>query len=254
MEKVRKDRKAGNAEAQYKDATCGTGGRTQTKGLLKLWLSLGSVKHPAFVPHMVELKSGEKIQNKEKWVPLSQVLLYGKEELKARVDGGSIKVRKFPNDPRYPEFQDLTEEKMVTTERVKSKMTEVKGHETWKDFQNLSNLKLEGQVDLEMLSQEKEKSEDDSTDSEQDCKKLALEMLNLDKPAVKDKEKNKNTFKAGEFMDTFETGSALAYSVAPPEDEITKCHAKLKKHLQKISSKSSKEDKGRAEAAFEGSG
>eukprot|EP00435_Cladocopium_sp_Y103_P075836 s103_g66.t1 len=234
--KFQKQRQEEGTEAAYKQATCGTGMKAKAKGLVKLWLKHGSTKHPAFETHLVELRSTESFRAKEKWVPLETIKQkYGIMELKARCLGGSIKIRKSASDPRFPEFQDLTETKELRTDKMKSKQGRVESECAWADFKALSNLEVQGQVDLEFMSEGSDLEA--GSGDEVEAQALALNMLE----SKKEKELESNNKKAQDALASFETASALADEVEPPAGSIMKCQKKLKKHLQQLAAKSQKE-------------
>ena len=88
-------RKSEGTEIAYQDATKGVGRNGKTKILMKTWLKRGSSKHPVMIQHMTELRTTDTFRSKEKWLPLESIKQkYGAAELKARVRGGSILVRK----------------------------------------------------------------------------------------------------------------------------------------------------------------
>ena len=235
--KFQKQRQEEGTEAAYKQATCGAGMKAKAKGLVKLWLKHGSTKHPAFETHLVELRSTESHVAKEKWVPLETIKQkYGIMELKARCLGGSIKIRKSASDPRFPEFQDLTETKELRTDKMKSKQGRVESECAWADFKALSNMEVQGQVDLEFLSEGSDEEAAASGD-EVEAQALALNMLE----PWKEKELESNNKKAQDALASFETASALADEVEPPAGSILKCQKKIKKHLQQLAAKSQRE-------------
>lgn len=248
--KFQSTRKSEGTEAAYLDATKGTGRNAKTKTLMKMWLKHGSSKHPVMIQHMTELRSTDSFKSTEEWKPLEAMKQkYGAEELKARVHGGSILVRKSESDPRFPEFRDLSEKKESKTQKVKSKQAWLDGKGAWDDFQAMGDLEVSGHLQLEFHN-EADKGEADTEEEgedENDAKALALSFI-----CPEETKKGKKEAAVKDALKTFETASALEDKDSVPQKALVSCQKKLQKHLGQLVKKASgslKDDlKGQLEA------
>ena len=217
---------------EYQDLTKGYGRNQKALSLMKVYLKLGSTKHPAWVQSMASLRTSESYKETEEWIPLEGALKkFGPTELKARVQAGTIQVRKSPTDNRFPEFLD--------SQQVFSKKTEVEKARTgtmdekckWEDFAALSKLKVTGLQSLDFLAGNDEKDDDDSgSGQEEDAVTLATGLL--------DPKKKKQHDVAKQALKQFETASALAEQKGTiPDKTLNDAKKKLRAHLKKVASK-----------------
>ena len=235
--KFQSTRKSEGTEAAYLDATKGTGRNAKTKTLMKMWLKHGSSKHPVMIQHMTELRSTDSFRSTEEWKPLEAMKQkYGAEELKARVHGGSILVRKSESDPRFPEFRDLSEKKESKTQKVKSKQAWLDGKGAWDDFQTMGDLEVSGHLELEFHN-EADKGEaetEEEGEDENDAKALALSFI-----CPEETKKGKKEAAVKDALKTFETASALEDKDSVPQKALVSCQKKLQKHLGQLVKKAS---------------
>lgn len=229
-------RKAEGTEVAYQDATKGVGRNAKTKSLIKMWLKYGSSKHPVLVQHMTELRTTDTFKSTEKWVPLETIKQkYGAEELKARVHGGSILVRKSESDPRFPEFRDLSEEKETKTQKVKSKQSWLDGKGSWDDFKAVGDMEVAGHFQLEFNNEDdKENEDDDEEEDEGDARALALSFI-----APEETKQGKKAAAVKDALKSFETASAMQDKDSVPAKALVACQKKLQKHLGQLSKKAS---------------
>ena len=244
--KIKKMRKEEGKEAAYRDAVKGNGMRKKSAGLMKLWLKRKSTKHPVMVQQLTELRTVERF-TKERWVPLETIKQkYGATELKARVNGGSVLMRKSPSDSKFPEFQDLSEEKEHKTQKAKLKQSRVDAKATWDDFKQLADLEVTGQPELYFLGPDGSASEQ-GDDEPLDAKALALTMLDPKDKATKQPPKDE---KEKKVLQCFETASASADESSVPTEALKQCHKRLTKHLQERQTKSKPEMKKEIKASL----
>ena len=242
-------RKSEGTEIAYQDATKGVGRNGKTKTLMKMWLKHGSSKHPVMIQHMTELRTTDTFRSKEKWLPLESIKQkYGAAELKARVRGGSILVRKSESDPRFPEFRDLSEEKETETQKLKSKQSWLDGKGAWDDFQAMGDLDVSGHFQLEFNNEDDQEAlEDDEEQEEEDAQALALSLL-----CPEETKKGKKQAAVKDALKSFEIASALQDKDSVPAKALVACQKKLQKHLGQLVKKASgsvkTEPKGQLEA------
>ncbi|CAK9046168.1 Uncharacterized protein SCF082_LOCUS26012 [Durusdinium trenchii] len=219
--KFEKQRKEEGTEAAYRDAVRGSGMRKKSAGLMKVWLKHQSTKHPVMVQQLTELRSVESFTTKETWVPLETIKQkYGPAELKARVAGGSVLVRKSPSDPRFPEFQDLSEERVQKTEKTKLKQGKLDAKATWDDFKQLADMEVTGQIELDFIGSDASASE---AEEGLDAKALALTYMDPKDKSAKQALKVEQEKKA---LESFETASAMA------DESSAKSTPELKKEIK----------------------
>ena len=109
--KYQANREYEGTDDNYRVLTKGTGGKTLSKALLKVWISSGcATKGKVYQTHVAKISNITKRGQLDQWQPLAWMSTkYGTRELKARVVAGSIQVRRNPLDPRFPEFLDQSE-------------------------------------------------------------------------------------------------------------------------------------------------
>ena len=234
--KFQSTRKSEGTEAAYHDATKGVGRNGKTKTLMKMWLKHGSTKHPVMIQHMTELRSTDSFRSTEEWKPLEAMKQkYGANELKARVNGGSILVRKSESDPRFPEFRDLSEKKESKTQKVKSKQAWLDGKGAWDDFQAMGDLEVSGHLELDFHNEaDKDEEDTDEEEQENDAKALALSFI-----CPEDTKKGKKEAAEKDALKSFETASALQDKDSVPQKALVSCQKKLQKHLGQLVKKAS---------------
>jgi hypothetical protein len=126
----------------YRNLTNVPGGKKMSKTMLKIWISGGcTTKGQVYQNHLTKISDTEHKGSKAIWQPLQMMITkYGVPELKARVDSGSIKVRRNEGDPRFPEFLDVSQYSDSRTTTEKSKDIQAKGKADWSDFNCLANI------------------------------------------------------------------------------------------------------------------
>ena len=96
----------------WRKLTNGPGRNKNSRNLLKVWLQGGlTTNSKIYQESSLRLESTKTRGQAEQWQPLHYILThkYGPKELKARVQAGTIAIRQNPEDPRFPEFQEVTE-------------------------------------------------------------------------------------------------------------------------------------------------
>ena len=94
----------------------------------------------------------------------------------------------------------MTETKELRTDKMKSKQGRVESECAWADFKALSNMEVQGQVDLEFLSEGSDEEAAASGD-EVEAQALALNMLE----PWKEKELESNNKKAQDALASFDS-------------------------------------------------
>ena len=145
--KYQANREYEGTDDNYRVLTKGTGGKTLSKALLKVWISSGCTrKGKVYQTHVAKIANITKRGQLDQWQPLAWMSTkYGTRELKARVVAGSIQVRRNPLDPRFPEFLDQSEYLDCATTTEKSKNVSAEGEAAWSDFESLANIDNKGQ-------------------------------------------------------------------------------------------------------------
>ena len=232
--KFEKKRMEEGSEAAYKDVVKGAGSRKKANTCIKLWLKTGSAKNPVMMQYLAQIKTTQAFTETEEWVPLEKIKKkYGPQELKARVMGGSILVRRSPTDSRFPEFQDLTEKTTKSVEKIKSKTADLSSKASLDDFLSLGAMEVENVNDLHFELDAGEPTEEEMADP----KNFALAFLGSS-GVSNPKSKGPSVDDA---LEAFETASALADKDSIPKTQIQKCLKKLQKHLTQLKDKSKPE-------------
>ena len=146
--KFERNRIVEGTQNEYQEHTSGMGAREKRNSLLKVWLQGGqSTKNSLWQESFFKIKSIRSHGTKETWQPLHYMLThkYGKAELKARVEAGTIKIRASPEDARFPEFcevNNFTEKRTTRSGEIGIKPKDQKIE--WNDFERLQNLEVSG--------------------------------------------------------------------------------------------------------------
>ena len=145
--KFERNRIVEGTQNEYQEHTSGMGSREKRNKLLKVWLQGGqSTKNSLWQDSLFKIKSIRSHGTTETWQPLHYMLThkYGKAELKARVEMGTIKIRASPEDARFPEFcevNNFTEKRTTKSGEINIKPKEQKIE--WNDFERLQNLEAD---------------------------------------------------------------------------------------------------------------
>lgn len=212
----------------YQDITKGIGRNQKALSLMKVYLKVGSTKHPAWMQSMASLRTSESYKETEQWIPLEGALKkYGATELKARVEAGTIQVRRSLTDSRFPEFLDEQQVYSRKTEHEKTRTGTLDQKCKWEDFAALSKLKVKGFQDLDFLEDQDEHDDEDGSPQEADALTLAKSML--------DPKGKKEADMAKQALKQFETASALAEKKGTiPDKALLDGKKKLRAHLKKV--------------------
>ena len=223
----------------YKQSVQGHGRNQKAASLVKLYIKTGSTKSPAFMDHLVTLRNEEVYKEVEKWIPFeSMKTKYGPTELKARVQAGTVEVRKSASDPRFPEFRDVETSKINASTKTKEKSGKVHSKATWSEFKMLEGYDLQGVTPMDFLHDEED---DGESGGEDDAQTLAIRLLD---PKTKKKKSAEKTESAA--LKEFETASALAEGKGTiPHKALADSQKKLKVHLKKVQKKVEDEKMGK---------
>ncbi|CAK9015255.1 Uncharacterized protein SCF082_LOCUS12675 [Durusdinium trenchii] len=226
-------RKVEGEEKTYQEAVQGNdggqaGSLAKKRKLLRCWIMSDKTCGDRYREYVQEVTLSKEKGVKEKWLTLVQALNHwGKEELWARVQAGTILARKNPLDTRYWEFRALQQVGLTKTSHTHKSSTGVSGkvdkacqesffNQDWGDVVE-DDWKL-GAVD------------DEGDPSEEGVHKGLAEALGIKVPKPKEKPKKE---------DVWETTSKITAADSHQDilDKVWKFKAELEKDISQLDSK-----------------
>lgn len=226
-------RKVEGEEKTYQEAVQGNdggqaGSLAKKRKLLHCWIMSDKTCGDRYREYVQEVTLSKEKGVKEKWLTLVQALNHwGKEELWARVQAGTILARKNPLDTRYWEFRALQQVGLTKTSHTHKSSTGVSGkvdkacqesffNQDWGDVVE-DDWKL-GAVD------------DEGDPTEEGVHKGLAEALGIKVPKPKEKPKKE---------DVWETTSKITAADSHQDilDKVWKFKAELEKDISQLDSK-----------------
>ena len=142
-------RKEEGVQDQWKTVTGGAGKNKTSRSLLKVFIQSGlTTKSPLYQDAFAKVSTKLSAGQTKVWQPLHYMLQhkFGLKELKARVLAGTIAIRACPDDPRFPEFCEVSNWADERTSKETS--TTIQSHKmqgaSWEDFTALQQVELSG--------------------------------------------------------------------------------------------------------------
>ncbi len=140
-------RKEEGAQDDWKMVTGGTGKIKTSRSLLKVFIQSGlTTKSPLYQDAFAKVSTKLSTGKTKVWQPLHYMLQhkFGLKELKARVLAGTIAIRACPDDPRFPEFCEVSN--WADERTSKETATTIQSHKmqgaSWEDFTALQQVEL----------------------------------------------------------------------------------------------------------------
>ena len=184
-------RKAARVEEDYKKETTGTGALARKKKLLRSWC-LDGCKVSEMYRSAIAAISLEKQHGVEKeWLSKKRMEdELGPDEMKQRLQAGTLRWRRNPEDGRFFQFQKLSEKEATIVKKQKKAKNEATGSATKKDLVSFESLMLEevNEDDFVLGAEDEEMSETEGMDKEL-AKAMGIKSKTEDKEK---KEKNQN--------------------------------------------------------------
>ena len=162
--KYEAQRKMDGDDAEYKAITQGVGMKKKANASLVAFIKGGlSTKGSTWKECVTSYSSEHKSEKIMEWKSLSEaVVIWGKQELMARVLTKSIIARKNPADERFPQFLDCKDKETFAQSKKDEQQGGTKTNSSADEFLNLHNMANDGQM-LKFSAEagpEKENAED----------------------------------------------------------------------------------------------
>ena len=188
--KFEANRKATGTEEEYKKTTTGSGALARKKKLLRTWCMDGGKVSEMYRAAMMAITLEKSHGVEKEWLSKKKMEdELGPDEMKARLKAGTLKWRRNPEDPRFFQFQKLSEKEATYLNKSKQSKVEASGSAKQKDMVSFDQLMLE-EIDEEDFVMGAEDAQEES-DTEGIDKELAKAMGIKDKEKDKDKDKSK---------------------------------------------------------------
>jgi hypothetical protein len=147
--KFESTRKEEGVQDDWKMVTGGAGKVKTSRHLLKVFIQSGlTTKSPLYQDAFAKVSTKLSAGQTKVWQPLHYMLQhkFGLKELKARVLAGTIAIRACPDDPRFPEFCEVSN--WADERTSKETATTIQSHKmqgaSWEDFTALQQVELSG--------------------------------------------------------------------------------------------------------------
>ena len=225
--KFEQSRKSQQMDGQYKKETVGAGSLARKKKLLRSWCLDGGKCDKCYKKAFATITLDKSSGLEKEWYSKKKMEdEIGVDEMRARLKAGTLKYRKNPEDPRFYQFQKLSEKEATWLTKTKQARKEVVADGTKEEAIKFDKLMLEDlteqDFDLEYGGSESEGSELD--------KDLAKAMgIQGDKDKEKDKDKKKKEDKWAKMSQVSEkdTKNQVGAKLLAFKVEVTKDLAAL---------------------------
>ena len=185
-------RKAARTEEEYKKETSGVGAMAKKKKLLRSWCLDGGKVSERYRTAMAAISLEKQHGVEKEWLSKKRMEdELGLEEMKQRLEAGTLRYRRNAEDTRFFQFQKLSEKEATLVKKQKGTKLEATGSTSVKDLVSFESLMTEqvNEDDFVLGAPEEEMSETEGMDKDL-AKALGIKNTGEEK-AKKEKTKDK---------------------------------------------------------------
>ena len=137
-------RKAARTDEEYKKETSGVGAMARKKKLLMSWCLDGGKVSERYRTALAAISLEKQHGVEKEWLSKKRMEdELGTEEMKQRLQAGTLRYRRNPEDGRFFQFQKLSEKEATLVKKQKTSKTEATGSASAKDLVSFDSLMLE---------------------------------------------------------------------------------------------------------------